>query len=120
MGNRILTEETPTTVGAKPDRPPATPERTLLDSIGAARRFVAAFVTRTRRGEGGLAELTAVVEMRNELDLAIDAIARHLLEHDDCSYKQIGIALDITQQAAAKRYRGASSRRAGGQPSWLR
>ena len=55
--------------------------------------FVAAFVERTRRGEGGLAESAAVVELQAEIDVAVDAIATYLLEHDEESYKRIGIAL---------------------------
>ena len=94
--------------------------REMLDSIGAARRFVAAFVERTRRGEGGLAELAAVVELQAATGSAVDAIALHLLTVEDCSYREVGIALGITAQAAAKRYPGASSRPAGGQRAWLR
>jgi len=96
------------------------PRREMLDSIGAARRFVAAFVERTRRGDGGLAELAAIVALADEIDTAIDAIATELLTANDHSYREIGVALGITAQAAAKRYPGASSRTAGGQPSCLR
>jgi len=89
----------------------------MLDTIDAARRFVRSFVTRTQRGEGGLAELTAIVALRDDLDRAIDDIARHLLAHDDVSTFEVGTAMGITRQAVAKRYPGASSLRVGGQPA---
>ena len=80
---------------------------------------MASFTARTRRGEGGLAELTAITELNKSLMIAINEISIHLLAHEDCSYREIGIALGITSQAAAKRYPGASSRPAGGQRAGL-
>jgi len=94
--------------------------RPMLDTIDAARRIVAAFVVRTRHGDGGLAELASIVALRQETDMAIDAIARHLLAAEDCSYREVGVALGISPQAAAKRYPRASSRPAGGQRAGLR
>ena len=102
------------------DATPTGSRRPMLESIGAARRFVRAFVARTRAGDGGLAELAAVAELHRETDHAIDAIAHHLLKVEDCSYREIGVALGISPQAAAKRYPQASGRPAGGQRSGLR
>lgn len=94
--------------------------KSMLHTIDAVRGMIIAQERRTRNGEGGLAELTALAELDDVLRRTVDGIARHLLERDDCSYREIGVALGISAQAAAKRYPGVSSRPAGGQPSWLR
>ena len=94
--------------------------RTMFDTIAAASRFVASFVTNTRAGHGGLAELAAITDLEHQLADARDDVARHLLRHDDASYREVAIALGITPQAAAKRYPGASSRPVGGQEARLR
>jgi len=92
----------------------------MLESVDACARFLRAFRRRTRDGDAGLAELAAVAALRDDLDSAVDEIARHLLAADDCSYREIGVALGISPQAAAKRYPGASGRPAGGQRAGLR
>lgn len=92
----------------------------MVGSIEAARRLVRAATRNTRDGYGGLAELAALVELRDEVEVAIDAGALHLLANDDASYREVAVALGITRQAAMKRYPEASSRPQGGQPGNLR
>ena len=89
----------------------------MLGTIRGARGMVRSFARNTTDGLGGLAELAAMAQLRDELEAAIDACALHLLAEDDASYREIGIALNITPQAAAKRFPGASTRPPGGQ-SW--
>jgi hypothetical protein len=69
------------------------------------------------------------VEHRNGRDVyvtvgavadAIDEIAQHLLAVEECSYREVGIALGISRQAAEKRYPDPSARPAGGQWAGLR
>jgi hypothetical protein len=96
------------------------PEWSLERSLGVPRRFVKAVVEHTEDGYGGLAELSALVELRGMLDDAIDRVARHLLENDDASYREVGVALEVSAQAVAKRYPNSSSRQRGAQPGNLR
>jgi hypothetical protein len=65
----------------------------------------------------GLVELTAVANLAVDVRQTIDVMADVLLAADGESYSGIAAALDITRQAAFKRYPGRSSRSAGGQPS---
>lgn len=58
-------------------------------------------------------------QQRRLVDIAIDTACLNAL-HDDASYREVGEALGMTFQAAAKRYPGASTRRPGGQPGNLR
>jgi hypothetical protein len=102
------------------DRARKNPDWSLERTIGAVSRFVRSIVGHVDDGAGGLADLHALVWLRAELDQAVDTAARHLLEHDDASYREIGAALGIGRDAAAKRYPNASSRRPGGQPGRLR
>jgi hypothetical protein len=92
----------------------------MLESIAAVHRLIVAQERRARDGEGGLAELAALAALERVLGDTIGAVAIHLLEHDEASYKEIGIALDLTKQGALKRYPGASSRPVGGRPARLR
>jgi hypothetical protein len=108
------------TAGGSSGLRPYRPGRDLQASLDAVRRFLRAAVTRTLNGEGGLAELTTMVEIVDDVLAAIDVMVVQLLEHDDASFREISIALGITQQAAAKRYHGRSQRRPGGQPANLR
>jgi hypothetical protein len=101
------------------DAAPVDGRRPVLDSLGAADRLIRAAARRTVEGDGGLAELAAAARHLAETGAAINAMARHLLAAEEASYKEIGAALDISAQAAAKRYPGASARRPGGQPSHL-
>lgn len=98
----------------------ANPDWSLEGSLGVIDRFARAIAAHTADGYGGLAELYAVAEAHRRLADVIDAMARHLLTHDDYRYAEIGEALGITAQAVAKRYPGASSRRRGAQPGNLR
>jgi hypothetical protein len=98
----------------------ANPDWSMERSLGVPRRFVEAVVEHTRDGYGGLAELHALVELRDGIDSAIDHVARHLLEHDDASYREVGLAVGVTAQAVAKRYPNSSSRQRGAQPGNLR
>jgi hypothetical protein len=91
-------------------------ERTLA----AVDRFVRAVVDHIADGEGDLVGLHAMVELQRHMSAAVDTIARHLLSHDRANYRDIGIALGITKQAAAQRYPRASARRRGAQPGPLR
>ena len=102
------------------DATPTLNRRPILDSLGAADRLVRAAARRTIDGDGGLAELASAARHLAETADAVDTIARHLLSAEDCSYREIGVALGITAQAAAKRYPGASSRPGGGQRAGLR
>jgi hypothetical protein len=96
------------------------PDWSLEGTISAVSRFVCSIVGHVDDGAGSLADLYALVRLRDRLDQAIDTAARHLLEHDDASYREVGAALGMTRQAAASRYPSSSSRRPGGQPSRLR
>jgi DNA-directed RNA polymerase specialized sigma24 family protein len=96
------------------------PDWSLKSTIYAVKRFVHVFAGHTADGYGGLAELLAAVQVQRDMADAIDTMARHLLEHEDCSYREIAAALGISTQAVAKRYRGTSSRPRGGQRAGLR
>jgi hypothetical protein len=106
--------------GARRAAARARPDWSLLGSVAAVRRFVAVLAGHTADGFGGLAELHAAVEVQAELAVVIDAMARHLLDHEDASYREVGLALGLSLSAAAKRYPDAGSRRPGGQPARLR
>jgi hypothetical protein len=96
------------------------PNWSLERTIRALDGFAGAVVGHVDDGVGGLAELHAVVELHRKLGAAIDTMARRLLTDDDYSYREVGEALGITRQAIQLRYRGSSSRPAGGQPGNLR
>jgi hypothetical protein len=91
------------------------PDWSLERTIKGLSGFTGAVAGHVADGEGGLAELYALVQLQDRLGDIIDTVARHLLETDDYSYREIGEALGITRQAAALRYPGSSSRPAGGQ-----
>ena len=91
------------------------PGWSFFNSLGAARRFFRSSVKHMSEGRGGLAELAAMVELRDELNAAIDASAKVLLAAEDVSYKEIGEALKITKQAVSLRYPRTSTRPVGGQ-----
>ena len=112
-----------TTVDASAVRRAATranPNWSLERTMSAVERFVCAIAAHVDDGAGGLAELHAFAELTHQIDGVVDSIARHLLEHDDASYREIGAALGISRQAAVKRYPKTSSRQPGGQPARLR
>lgn len=105
---------------ARRARARANPDWSLLGSVGAVRRFVGQLAGHTADGYGGLEELRATVAVLADLEAVIDVMARHLLDAEACSYREVGGALGITMQATAKRYPDAGSRRPGGQPAHLR
>ena len=94
--------------------------RSMLESIAAIDRLIVAQARRAREGDGGLAELAALAALESVLAAAIDDVATYLLEHDDASYREVGIALGIGKPGALKRYPGASARPPGGQRADLR
>lgn len=96
------------------------PNWSLERAMGAAQRFVDAVAGHTADGVGGLAELNALADLERRVRDVIDETAFRLLAHDDASYREVGIALGITRQAAENRYPRSSSRPAGGQPGNLR
>jgi hypothetical protein len=93
--------------------------RSVEDVLGALRRFVRAIERRVDADECGLVELAAVVELAADVVDLRDHLARRLLA-DTFSYREVGIALGISRQAAERRYPGATSRRPGAQPGPLR
>ena len=99
---------------AKPKRHEK-PDWSFFNSLGAARRFFRKAVVHMAEGRGGLAELAALVEARDEMNAAIDASAKVLLAAEHVSYAEIGAALGVTKQAVSLRYPGASARPVGGQ-----
>jgi DNA invertase Pin-like site-specific DNA recombinase len=66
-----------------------------------------------------LADLHFLDDLQRQVADAVDVVARRLLEQG-ASYREVGVALGISRQAAARRYPTASARRAGGQPGGLR
>lgn len=96
------------------------PDWSLERSIGAIDRLTRAVANHVGDGVGGLAELTSLVELERSVRDVVDGMARHLLESDDYSYREIGVALGMTRQAVEQRYPGASSRPAGAQSGNLR
>jgi hypothetical protein len=112
-----------TTVDARAERRATArrnPDWSLAGTVEVIERFVHVLEGHTADGYGGLAELAAAVRVHAELGAVIDAMAAHLLANDDCSYREVGVALGVTAQAAAKRFPASSSRRPGGQPAHLR
>lgn len=111
----------PTSVSsdAKPVKPYRS-GRSLLDTMDMVDRCLRAVVVRTVNGEGGLAELARLAKLQTVMRVAVDAVAEHLLAHDEESYKSIGIALDITRQSVEARYPKASRRPPGAQQGHLR
>ena len=91
------------------------PGWSFIGTLGASRRFLRKAVVHMTEGRGGLTELAAMVELRDELNAAIDASAVVLLANEDVSYGEVGQALGITKQAVSLRYPGASARPVGGQ-----
>jgi hypothetical protein len=98
----------------------AKPEWSLMNTVAAVERFSAVLAGHTADGHGGLAELAAASRALDNLQAAVDAMARLLLDREQASYREIGTALDISRQAAAARYSDSGSRRPGGQPAALR
>ena len=98
----------------------AKPGWSLLGSLAAVKRFLEAAAGHVRDGEALLAELAALEEVRVSATEIVDVAARHLLDHHDYSYREIGMALKISPQAVAKRYPSSGTRRPGGQPGNLR
>lgn len=92
---------------------PITGERVALHPYNA--RDVAR-ILRSLGTRPGLAELAAVHGLRDVLDEVEDTMARKLLA-DGLSYREVGAALDLDRSTVARRYPGASSRDAGGQPA---
>jgi hypothetical protein len=105
---------------AKREARRADPDWSFDRLLGLIDRSARAIAEHTIDGYGGLAELHAIVDVHRRLGDVIDTMARHLLEHDDASYREIGLVLGIGRTAVEKRYPGASSRPAGGQPGNLR
>ena len=119
MGGGFPGEVAPTSVGAM-GKGRNREGWTMFGTVDLARRTIRSFATNTEDGYGGLAELQAVAELRQELDDAIDVMVRWLFTYDDASCAEIAAALNVTQQAVAKRWPGVSARPAGGQIGRLR
>lgn len=76
-------------------------ERTFEDVLGAVKRFLAALALRT--GDADEFELAELVALRSDLDEAI-VVAIRLQLRQGKSWQSIGDSLDMSKQAAHKRY----------------
>lgn len=76
-------------------------ERSFEDVYGAVQRFLRALAVRT--GEADEFELGELVSLRTDLDEAIVLAIRGQLRYGK-SWQSIGDSLNITKQAAHKRY----------------